>query len=58
MSIINEENTCPKCGSKNIEYDDNTVHNPYVFYECKCLDCNQEYEEIHKMTFEENKIVD
>lgn len=50
------ENTCPECGSHNIEYGLFQQECNYAYYECYCNDCQLSYNEVYTLTFKGNEI--
>lgn len=58
MSEINQEvNTCPKCGSDNLNYGSiDVVDGDSVYFPVECQECGLQYEEHHALTFKENYI--
>lgn len=56
--IVNKEectdsyNKCPICGSENIEASDSYIMDEFYKYECTCLDCDCQFNEYHKLSYE------
>lgn len=51
----NEEDRCPICGTKGIEYGVAEIVEDFVMYPCSCPSCNAHWDLTYKMVFETNE---
>lgn len=45
------QNTCPKCGSHDLEYEDTNICGDELGYEFTCSDCGCEGTEWYRLSF-------
>ena len=51
----NEEDRCPICGTRDIEYGAVEIVGDFVVYPCSCPSCNVSWDLVYKMVFETNE---
>lgn len=49
---IREEGTCPYCGGNNIDWHGSELDNEFMFYGATCCDCNRDFVEVFKLTYD------
>lgn len=48
--IVNQ-GCCPKCGSERLDYYDTEHNDDYFIYNCRCVHCKFDFEEVYKIVY-------
>ena len=54
--LSNEEDKCPYCNSKNINYGAAEFEENMIKYPCECLECKRYFEQWYVMRFAGNNV--